>query len=34
LQKLGQGAVVLSRANLGPVVDHWGDAGGTGAQGG
>ena len=34
LQKLGQGAVELSRANLGPVVDHCGDAGGTGAQGG
>ena len=29
LQKLGQWAVELSRANLGPVVDHWGDAGGT-----
>ena len=27
LQELGKGAVVLSRANLGPVVDHWGDAG-------
>ncbi len=31
LLKLEQGAVELSRANLGPVdlVDHWGDAGGT-----
>ena len=29
LHKLPQGAVELSRANLRPVLDHWGDAGGT-----
>ncbi len=34
LQKLGQGAGELNRANLGPEVDHWSDADGLPLAGG